>query len=160
MGTVVWIPMTPKPHKPMSVHIRRVLAWPSSIPPVTSAPSQCRSGKIRSQKPRRRSGAPSETASITPPDVVGSAFGTRSAPASSGCCFGSTENTRQDFSDRVAKHGVRDAVEGRRQRVDDHHARAGTFCGGNGARDRVDLQAGAYRDEQIGFGGRVHRAVD
>src|SRR5690349_6018016 len=142
--------MTPNPQRPTKVHIRRVLACPSSMPPAALPPSQCLSGRSRSQNPWRRPGASSETASIMPSsESSGCAFGAPRAPASRGRGVRASENPRQGFPDRAAKHGIRDAVEGRRLRVDDDYARACVLRGRNDPGDRINLQACADGDEQV-----------
>ena len=64
---------------------------------------------------------------------------------------------RQHFPDRLANHGIGEIVERRGLGVDDDDARPGACGDRNEAGDRIDLQARADGQQQIGLGRRIAR---
>src|SRR6185369_15935880 len=71
-----------------------------------------------------------------------------------------TNERRQDLAYWLVEDEVGDVVEGRGLRVDDHERRAGVFGERNEAGRRVDLQAGADGEQQVGLLGGAHGALD
>ena len=69
-----------------------------------------------------------------------------------------SHETRQDLADRPAQHGVGERVHLGRLGVQDHDARAGALRDRHDARDRIDGERGADREQQIAALRRALRA--
>src|SRR5438105_6500510 len=70
-------------------------------------------------------------------------------------------NDRGEYrADRAPEHRIGHAVVGRGLGIDDHGLRARPARDVESARDRIDLQARAYREEEVGLARRLHRTVD
>ena len=69
-------------------------------------------------------------------------------------------NMRKDFADRSVQDRVGDIVERSRLGVDDHDAGACFSRAGDCARDRINLQAAADCEQEIGFERRIHCTLD